>query len=96
MGKPLHGLARHSVLGTLRRFLGPFSYERELSEVLGDAYGAPGLGAINGALFLEDFSQAVAPATLPRPAILSKIDLRATVVSYVERLGSRGAGDAGV
>ena len=40
-GKPLHALPRHAMVGVLRRFLGPTSYEREISDVLNAAYGAP-------------------------------------------------------
>ena len=94
MGKALHSLARHSVLGTLRRFLGPFAYEREMAEVLCIAYGAPSHGPVNGALLLDDLSHALTPSTLPRPAIVSKIDLRSILVSYVERLGEKDAAPA--
>ena len=39
--RPLHALPPPNMVGVMRRFLGPISYEREIADVLSSAYGMP-------------------------------------------------------
>ena len=90
--KPLHALPAHCMVGVMRRFLGPISYEREIADVFAGSYGTPGGGPVNAALLLEDFNLAVAPPHVARPVVLTKIDLRATIVGWIERMRVRTGG----
>ena len=39
-GQPMHLLPHHAMLRSLRRFLGPMSYEREVSEIMCATFGS--------------------------------------------------------
>ena len=92
-GRPLHLLPHTSVLSAMRHFVGPMSYEHELSTILSTAYGSLHGGPVNAADMLDGFSRALAPPQMPRPATVSKIDLKAAIVAWVadrSRLSARG------
>lgn len=86
-GRPLHMLPPHSIVLALRRFLGPMSYERELSEILCAAYGSAHGGPVNAVLLLDQFAHALAPSHMARPALMNKMDLKTTIATWVAERG---------
>ena len=86
-GRPLHMLPPHSIVLALRRFLGPMSYERELSEILCAAYGSAHGGPVNAVLLLDQFAHALAPSHMARPALLNTMDLTTTSATWVAERG---------
>lgn len=86
-GRPLHLLPPHSIVLALRRFLGPMSYERELSEILCAAYGSAHGGPVNAVLLLDQFAHALAPSHMSRPALMTKMDLKAAIAAWVAERG---------
>ena len=82
-GQPLSSLPRHTLATVLRRFIGPVAYERELCDVLCGAFATPSGGPLNAAQLLEEFSTALAPPHLSSPAVVSKVELRKIIVTWV-------------